>query len=149
MRASRFGFTMVELVTVIVIMGILSVMAMPRFAESVRHSKVRSARTEIVAYFARARAVAIQRGQRTDVRVAGTRMSVVTIANGVEQTVVQGDLYEQHGVTLYASQGQFTYDPRGFTANMAGAGRLMVTRDDWALPVCVSRLGKAYINGCQ
>ena len=149
MRASRFGFTVLELITVMAIMGILSVLAMPKFAETVRRSKVRSARTEIVAYFTRARAVAIQRGQRTDVRVAGTRMSVVTIANGVEETVVQRDLYEQHGVTLYASQGQFTYDPRGFTANMAGAGRLMVTRDDWALPVCVSRLGKAYINGCQ
>jgi prepilin-type N-terminal cleavage/methylation domain-containing protein len=149
MRTSRFGFTVVELVAVLSILGILSVIAMPKFAENVRHSKVRSARTEIVAYFTRARAVAIQRGQRTDVRVAGTRMSVVTFANGVEQTVVQSDLYEQHGVTLYASQGEFTYDPRGFTANMAGSGRLMVTRDDWTLPVCVSRLGKAYINGCQ
>jgi prepilin-type N-terminal cleavage/methylation domain-containing protein len=149
MRASRFGFTVLELITVLAIMGILSVLAMPKFAETVRHTKVRSARNEIVAYFTRARAVAISRGQRTDVRVAGTRMAVVTIANGVEQTVVQGDLYEQHGVTLYASQGQFSYDPRGFTANMAGAGRLMVTRDDWTLPVCVSRLGKAYINGCQ
>ncbi len=149
MRASRFGFTVVELVTVIVIMGILTVIATPKFAETVRHSKVRSARNEVVAYFTRARAVAIQRGQRTDVRVAGTRMSVVTVANGVEQTVVQGDLYEQHGVALYTSQGQFSYDPRGFTANMAGAGRLMVTRDGWTLPVCISRLGKAYLNGCQ
>ena len=149
MRASRFGFTVLELITVMAIMGILSVLAMPKFAETVRRSKVRSARNEIVAYFTRARAVAISRGQRTDVRVAGTRMSVVTVANGVEQTVVQGDLYEQHGVTVYASQGQYTYDPRGFTANMAGAGRLTVTRDDWALPVCVTRLGKAYINGCQ
>ncbi|MGQ0714204.1 MAG: pilus assembly FimT family protein [Gemmatimonadaceae bacterium] len=149
MRSSRSGFTVVELITVVVIMGILALIAMPRFAETVRNSKVRSARNEIVAYFSRARAVAIQRGQRTDVRVAGSRMSVVTMANGTEEMVVQRDLYEQHGVSLSASQGQFSYDPRGFTANMAGAGRLMVTRDDRTLPVCVSRLGKAYINGCQ
>jgi hypothetical protein len=110
---------------------------------------VRSARNEILGYFNRARAVAIQRGQRTDVRVAGTRMAVVTVANGVEETVAQGDLYEQHGVSLYASQSQFTYDPRGFTANLAGSGRLMVTLENRTLPVCVSRLGKAYINGCQ
>lgn len=149
MRSSRFGFTVIELIMVVSIMGILAIIAMPKFAETVRNSKVRSARNEIMAYFTRARAVAIQRGQRTDVRVAGTRMAVVTVANGVEQTVVQGDLYEQHGVSLSASQGQFSYDPRGFTANMAGAGRLMVTRDDRTLPVCVTRLGKAYINGCQ
>ena len=149
MRNTRLGFTVLELITVMSIMGILAVMALPKFTETVRNSKVRTARNEVVSYFMRANAVAIHRGQRTHVRVAGSRMSVVTVANGVEQTVLTSDLYTGHGVTLFASQNEFTYDPRGFAQNIPGAGRILVTRDSKTLPVCVTGLGKAYLNGCN
>lgn len=149
MRKRRLAFTILELITVMTIIGILVVIALPKFAETVRNSKVRSARDEVVAYFMRAQAVAIQRGQRTHVRVAGDRMSVVTVSNGIEQTILASDLYEGHGVSLYSSQDEFTYDPRGFAQNIPGAGRVMVTRDSRSLPVCVTGLGKAYLNGCN
>ncbi len=149
MRQTRFAFTIIELITVMSIIGILTVIALPKFAETVRNSKVRSARDEVVAYFMRAHAVAIQRGQRTHVRVAGDRMSVVTEANGVEETVLASDLYSGHGVSLYATQNEFTYDPRGFAQNIPGAGRVLVTRDTRSMPVCVTGLGKAYLNGCN
>lgn len=148
MRNSRFGFTILELITVMSIMSILAVIALPKFAETVRNSKVRSARNEVVSYFNRAHAVAIQRGQRTHVRVAGTRMSVVTVANGVEETVLASDLYEGHGVSLSSTQSEFTYDPRGFAQNIPGSGRLVVSRDSRSQSVCVTGFGKAYLNGC-
>jgi prepilin-type N-terminal cleavage/methylation domain-containing protein len=149
MRNRRFAFTLIELIAVMGIIGILSIIALPKFTETVRNAKVRSARDEVVAYFMRAHAVAIQRGQRTHVRVAGDRMSVVTEASGVEQTVLASDLYEGHGVSLSSSQSEFTYDPRGFAQNIPGAGRLVVTRDSRSMPVCVTGLGKAYLNGCN
>ena len=149
MRTTRFAFTILELITVMSIMGILTVIALPKFTETVRNSKVRSARDEVVSYFMRAHAVAIQRGQRTHVRVVGDRMSVVTMNNGVEETVLASDLHAGHGVSLYASQDEFTYDPRGFAQNIPGAGRVMVTRDSRSMPVCVTGLGKAYLNGCN
>ena len=149
MRNVRLAFTVIELITVMSIMGILAVIALPKFTETVRNSKVRSARDEVVSYFMRAHAVAIQRGQRTYVRIAGDRMSVVTVADGVEQTVLASDLYAGHGVSLYASQNEFSYDPRGFAQNIPGTGRVLVTRDSKALPVCVTALGKAFLNGCN
>jgi prepilin-type N-terminal cleavage/methylation domain-containing protein len=149
MRTKRFAFTVLELITVMAIIGILTIIALPKFTETVRNAKVRSARDEVVSYFMRAHAVAIQRGQRTHVRIAGDRMSVVTEANGVEQTVLASDLQEGHGVSLSASQNEFTYDPRGFAQNIPGAGRVMVTRDSRSMPVCVTGLGKAYLNGCN
>ncbi len=149
MRNFRLAFTVIELVTVMSIMGILAVIALPKFTETVRNSKVRSARDEVVSYFMRAHAVAIQRGQRTHVRVAGDRMSVVTEANGVDETVLASDLYSGHGVSLYATQNEFTYDPRGFAQNIPGAGRVLVTRDSRSMPVCITGLGKAYLNGCN
>ena len=149
MRHSRSGFTVLELIAVMIILGIITALAMPKFAETVRNSKVRSARDEVVSYFMRAHAVAIQRGQRTHVRIAGDRMSVVTEANGVEQTVLAGDLHESHGVSVATSQSEFTYDPRGFAQNIMGYGRLVVARDSRAMPVCVTGLGKAYLNGCN
>ena len=149
MRNVRLAFTVIELITVMSIMGILAVIALPKFTETVRSSKVRSERNEVVSYFMRAHAVAIQRGQRTFVRISGDRMSVVTVANGVEQTVLASDLYAGHGVSLYASQNEFAYDPRGFAQNIPGAGRVMVTRDSRTMPVCVPGLGKAYLNGCN
>jgi prepilin-type N-terminal cleavage/methylation domain-containing protein len=148
MRTQRFAFTVIELITVMGIMGILAVIALPKFTETVRNSKVRSARDEVVSYFMRAHAVAIQRGQCTHVRVVGDRMSVITVNNGVEETVLASDLYQGHGVSLYASQSEFTYDPRGFAQNIPGAARVLVTRDSKSLPVCVTGLGKAYLNGC-
>ncbi len=149
MRPTRFAFTVIELITVLAIIGILAVIALPKFSETVRNSKVRSARDEVVSYFMRAHAVAIQRGQRTHVRVAGDRMSVVTDSNGVEETVLTSDLYEGHGVSLSSTQNEFTYDPRGFAQNVAGGGRVVVTRDSRSMPVCVTGLGKAYLNGCN
>jgi prepilin-type N-terminal cleavage/methylation domain-containing protein len=149
MRNNRLAFTVIELLTVMIIMGILAVIALPKFSETVRNSKVRSARNEVVAYFMRAHAVAIQRGQRTHVRIAGDRMSVITEANGVEQTVLSSDLYEGHGVSLYSTQNEFTYDPRGFAQNIPGSGRVAVMRDSRSMPVCVTGLGKAYLNGCN
>jgi type IV fimbrial biogenesis protein FimU len=149
MRTPRFAFTVLELITVMSIIGILTVIALPKFTETVRNAKVRSARDEVVSYFMRAHAVAIQRGQRTHVRVAGDRMSVVTETNGVEETVVQSDLYSGHGVSIYASQTEFTYDPRGFAQNIPGMGRIQVTRDSKSMPVCVTGFGKAYLNGCN
>ena len=145
----RLGFTLVELVAVMGIMGILSVIALPKFVETVRNAKVRSARDEVVSYFMRAHAVAIQRGQRTHVRIVGDRMSVVTEDGGVEQTVLASDLNATHGVSLYASQNQITYDPRGFAQNLGGGGRVVVTRETRSRPVCLTGLGKAYLNGCN
>ena len=149
MRNPRLAFTILELITVMSIIGILTVIALPKFTETVRNSKVRSARDEVVSYFMRAHAVAIQRGQRTHVRIAGDRMSVVTENAGVDETVLQGDLHSAHGVSLYASQNEFTYDPRGFAQNIPGMGRVQVTRDSRSMPVCVTGLGKAYLNGCN
>jgi prepilin-type N-terminal cleavage/methylation domain-containing protein len=149
MRTHRPAFTVIELITVMTIIGLIALISLPKFTETVRNSKVRSARNEVTSYFMRANAVAIQRGQRTHVRVAGSRMSVVTVRNGVEQTIVQGDLYQSHGVTLSSSQAEFTYDPRGFAQNIPGSGRILVDRDSHTLPVCISTLGKAYINGCN
>jgi prepilin-type N-terminal cleavage/methylation domain-containing protein len=149
MRTPRLAFTVLELITVMSIIGILTVIALPKFTETVRNSKVRSARDEVVSYFMRAHAVAIQRGQRTHVRIAGDRMSVVTVNNGVEETVLQGDLHSAHGVSVYASQNEVTYDPRGFAQNIPGMARVQVTRDSRSMPVCVTGLGKAYLNGCN
>jgi Tfp pilus assembly protein FimT len=149
MRHNRLAFTVVELMAVMIIIGIITIMALPKFTETVRNSKVRSARDEVVSYFMRAHAVAIQRGQRTHVRIAGDRMAVVTEANGVEQTILASDLQEGHGVSLSATQNEFTYDPRGFAQNIPGSGRVIVSRDSRAMPVCVTGLGKAYLNGCN
>jgi Tfp pilus assembly protein FimT len=149
MRHNRLAFTVVELMAVMIIIGIITIMALPKFTETVRNSKVRSARDEVVSYFMRAHAVAIQRGQRTHVRIAGDRMAVVTETNGLEQTVLASDLQEGHGVSLSATQNEFTYDPRGFAQNIPGSGRVIVSRDSRAMPVCVTGLGKAYLNGCN
>src|SRR5688500_747611 len=100
MRNPRCAFPVLEPIAVMTIIGILTVIALPKLTQPVPNPKVRSARDEVVSYFMRAHAGALQRGQRTHVRIAGDRMSVVTEANGVEETVLQSDLYSGHGVSL-------------------------------------------------
>ena len=65
-HASR-GFTLVELVVVVSLMGIGAVMAMPSLAEAMRGQRLRAATTDLTSALLMARSEAIKRGSQVRV----------------------------------------------------------------------------------
>src|SRR5213592_635457 len=72
----RSGFTMLELIIVIVIVGVLALVGFPRIKDAIQKTNVRSARVAAGTYVATARAAAIQLGTLYKVTLSETQDSV-------------------------------------------------------------------------
>jgi prepilin-type N-terminal cleavage/methylation domain-containing protein len=98
----RNGFTLIEMMIVIVIMGIMLAMAMPKLHDWSSSADARGARTAATTLLAKARAAAIQNNQVTTASFNGTSGAVVTVAtNDTLQQVAMGSEY---GITMTMSR---------------------------------------------
>jgi len=135
----RTAFTLVELMTALAIVGILSAIGMPRLAAMRDSAAVHGAATEIVTALAVARQIAIARGARVAVLLRPPPGSV-TVAAGAD-TILSRSLRADHGVTLTATRDSIAYGPTGLgygAANMSA----IVRRGRATDTVVVSRLGR-------
>jgi len=73
---SESGFSLIEILTVMIMIGIMAAMAFPRFGNTLTRQSVRGARNSIVTMHAKARASAISRGRRTAFAIAGGRLAI-------------------------------------------------------------------------
>lgn len=154
MRNSERGFTLIEMLLVIVIMGIVLSLAAPKLGRSAGQMAVRNTRNEISAMLSQSRAFAIQNGRRTNFRQDGG-IVLITIEKGVGNkldTLMLRDLGSEHGVTLGpAATLTIPFDPRGFAIpdNSDVDRTIAVTRDAFADTVCVIGLGKISTDRCS
>jgi prepilin-type N-terminal cleavage/methylation domain-containing protein len=137
----RNGFTLIEIMIVVVIFGILVAVVYPRISQVLVKNDVRSARTTLANKFATARAVAMQRSRSASVNFNGNNIAVTakprTVPDGLSTMDTVGavqNLNALYGVTVTVSPSvaSVDYDPRGF------AGGLSAT----PLVIVVSRSGK-------
>jgi prepilin-type N-terminal cleavage/methylation domain-containing protein len=78
----RSGFTLIELVTALVVIGVVAGIAVPRFTGWVRVTRVDSMAAEFVTDVSYARMVAVRSGRRTQLRVdAAARRHEIFRAN--------------------------------------------------------------------
>jgi len=150
---SRTGFTLLEVMLVVVIIGVITMVGIPKIKNAIQKTNVRSARSAASTYVATARQAAIQRGCRAVVHfssgAAGTvwvtvcpRMS--TTGSGTIDTIgVVSKIAKLYGVTLSETRDSVVFDPRGMnidptttmTVRFAGS---MGTTDS----IVVNQLGK-------
>ena len=78
-RRARRGFTLPEILIVIVLISLLSLAAIPRFAIANGRRHMQSAKMRVAAAAATARAAAIQKGQQVRFMIKSNRVTVVVI----------------------------------------------------------------------
>ena len=107
----RNGFTLIEMVIVIVVMGLILAIAMPKLTNWSSGASARAARTAATSLLAKARASAIQNTRPTRAEFNGTNGAVVVV--GTTDTLAKAQLGAEYGVSMSPSSWSVTYDPRG------------------------------------
>lgn len=133
------GFTLLELVVVLAIMGVLSAILLPRAGAMLDGIGVRGAAADAEALFSVARHTALSRGARVTVDLDATA-GVMFVRAGTD-TVRSRNLRAAYGVTITSTRASASYSPTGLGY---GASNLSVvfTRRAAAETVYVSRLGR-------
>jgi prepilin-type N-terminal cleavage/methylation domain-containing protein len=144
---SRNGFTLVEALIVVVLLGLMVLIGFPRMSSAMVQSDLRSARTTMVNMVAKARAASVQSSRITWIKIEGNSVHVgtprlVTLAGSPSDTVgAVEDLADLYGVTV-AGVDSIQFDPRGFGAGFGAADSIMLSRDGHSSTITIDGLGR-------
>jgi len=152
MRTLTRGFSLIEVLIVIVIVGILSVITLPKITSVSNANDVRASARELATTLEVARATAIQNSRLSQFRVIGDSIAVLRVNVDNSTTLISSrNLHAAHGVSVtIASDAGDTlvqFDPRGM-ALPAVSRRYLVTKNGKSDTVCVFGAGKTSINTC-
>ena len=117
----RKGFTVAELIMVVLLIGVIAAVGLPRLRQGLEKQNVRSAKALIASMVATARAAAVQRGCVSTLSFSPDSVWVTACGvtgNPPPASVVVGTAKHvgaQYNVTLSASQAAINYDPRGMS----------------------------------
>lgn len=134
MIASRSprGFSLIELLVVVAVLGLVFAMTLPRLTGVVAERNVRNARAAVANLYARARVTAVQRRVPATLTVAGNRFVITSPRKptGVDTISGVNDLSRDFGVTVAVTGGPIVVAPNGlvrsgtpFTAIFTRAGK--------------------------
>lgn len=137
MRAVR-GFTLTEMMIVVIVAAILAVIAVPSFREFVANQRIKNASFDLVSTLSFARSEAIKRNANVSVNAAATGWSdgwtVVEAAGGT--TLNQQNAIS--GLTISAGANTLTYAPNGRLSTAQLTFEISVTGVSAATPRCIS-----------
>ena len=119
------GFSLIELLIVIVVLGVMATVGIPRVRGALLKQNVRSARVAAVSQVVKARSVAVQRGCRGVVHLRDTGAIWVTACQttgaGVDTLGSVDNLRDRYGVTLSSTRDSVQFDPRGLSVGNQSA----------------------------
>lgn len=143
---ARRGFSIAELLVVLIVSGLIMRMALPRFAAMRDRMALRSAKQQIGAYLVTARATAIRRSKVSTFKVKNnTIWATTTSSTGTDSTMTGTvPLLTARGVTVLkngiGASDSIRFDPRGF-ALLNNARTYVLARNSLKDSICISRLG--------
>jgi prepilin-type N-terminal cleavage/methylation domain-containing protein len=151
MKRSAVGFTIIEILIVIAIIGIAAAMAFPKLSGRVTTLNVRSAKQEVAAYLARARAAAIQNGRAAQFVRNGNVIEVQVDSDTGAVLLGAKDLFDAHGVSVsaWANPAVIRFDPRGIADALGGTRAIVLSKAGVSDSVCVLGFGKVSTEGCS
>lgn len=144
----RDGFTLIEMLTVVVVISAVSLISFPRVRTAKYKSELRSARTSVASMYAKARSAAIQYNRATILAFNGPSAVVlatprlVAAAGSTVDTVGRvNNLYAAHGVTVATTDDSLRVDPRGFGSN-ASSVTVRLTKSEFTDSVVIGGYGR-------
>jgi type IV fimbrial biogenesis protein FimT len=137
----QFGFTMIELMTTIVIAGILAVLAIPAFGEQLARRRLEGVATDLSTDLQFARSQAVSSGG--DVRFRTTSNTTYVIDN-VAGTVTYKTVTLPAGMTV-TNGLTVTYDAMRGAAAVAQTFALASAQTAATMQVAVNTMGRATI----
>ena len=147
---SREGFTLVETLIVVVLLGLIVLIGLPRMSAAMVQNDLRGARVSLVNLVAAARAASVQGNRLTWIVFEGNTAHVVARPRtdgvaGADTVGAVQDLDEQYGVALAITGGvdSIRFDPRGFGAGFAAAAdTIVLSRSGYTAKVTIDGLGR-------
>lgn len=144
---ARRGFTLPEMLMVVVIMGIMAAMAGPRLVRWVQTTSQRSAANQLVADLGRARALAAREGRTVSLRLVSTttyQLTIDTPAGAAETQIKQVDLSRTNRATTFVTPvgSRIAFDSRGLYRADSGTNELVVQRGTLRDTVRVTQVGR-------
>ena len=145
----RDGFTLIEALIVVVLLGLMVLIGLPKISSAMVRTDLRGARTTVVNMVAKARAASVQSNRITWVKINGTFVHVGArprlVDDGVSTVDTVGavqDLAELYHVTV-AGEDSIQFDPRGFGSGFVAAGEtITVSRDGHSSIITIDGLGR-------
>lgn len=117
----RSGFTAIELLIVVILVGVILAIGFPKMHQAVDSANVRATRVEVTTFTALARADAVQRGCRGVIHFAYgaasgawvTACPRYNVGAGTVDTVASDNVQNRYGVSLTSTSDSVQFDPRG------------------------------------
>ncbi len=120
MPKSRGGFTLIETLLVVVILGMLLAVVAPRMGDAMVRRDVRNTRVALVSLFQQARLVAIQRGQPATLRFDADSAWIMLGTGGAATQLGPGrDMNVLYGTSVTTSDPGITITPSGLLGSTA------------------------------
>lgn len=146
-RRHTAGFTVLELIVVITLIGALSAVAVPRIRDAVLRQSVRGARMAVAAQLSQARGSASHRACPSVIHVnvsSGTTWVTSCALTGVGLDTLGGvrRLAEVYGTRLASSMDSIVFLPMG-VANAGGWQTIHFKRGDAVDSLRITPLGRA------
>jgi len=146
----RDGFTLVETLIVVVLLGLIVLIGFPKMRTAMAQSDLRSARTTMINMVAKARAASVQSNRVTWIKINGNSIYVgatprlVSLAGSTADTVgVIEDLAEHYHVAVTtAGTDSIQFDPRGFGAGFGTSSSIVVSRGGHSSTITIDGLGR-------
>lgn len=122
----RSGFTTIEMLIVIVLIGAVTVIMFPKIRQTLDKTSVRAARVDVTTYTALAKASAVRRGCSGVIHFSYGAQSAVWVTacprlapgGGTVDTVASIDsLARRYSVSITSTSDSLQFDPRGLEMN--------------------------------
>ena len=150
MTRNRKGYTLTEMLVVLVVFGVVTGLSIPRLQGVNSSAAVKSGRMATASYLAQARSIAIQRGREARFVRSGNTISVTVDSSGTQVVYARArNLNNANGLTLTSTQDLISFDPRGYAIGVGSTQRFTMVRDGIRDSVCVTKLGKVIARGCS
>jgi len=144
----RQGFTLIEVMVAVIIVGLMVLIGIPRMRNITTHSDTHSAKSSLVTWLNRAKGAAVETSRTTTFNVNGNLVWVtasprlVALGGSTADTIGRVDNFgTRYGVTV-SPNTVITFDTRGIPSAAIAATTIVVTKQGIRDSVTVSAYGR-------